>query len=146
MTTEDKINILVVDDVPQKLLAMETILHDLGQNVVMVSSGREALRQLLDRCVELRGLAYVVALREVEDVDVAASGAKPLDDGGPDSTRTARDERDTAFEVVMVGHRLFLYGFFRGLRSESRLPARNEQTGARAHSGRHRARPARVAR
>src|SRR5437016_3563903 len=49
MTTEDKINILVVDDVPQKLLAMETILHDLGQNVVMVSSGREALRQLLDR-------------------------------------------------------------------------------------------------
>src|ERR1041385_5035153 len=49
MTPEEKINILVVDDVPQKLLAMEAILSELDQNVVTVGSGREALRQLLER-------------------------------------------------------------------------------------------------
>lgn len=47
MAVEDKINILVVDDVPEKLLAIEVILEELGQNVVTATSGREALRQLL---------------------------------------------------------------------------------------------------
>src|SRR5687767_15246031 len=48
MSATDKINILVVDDMPDKLLAMQAILDDLGQNVVTVQSGREALRRLLD--------------------------------------------------------------------------------------------------
>src|SRR5712692_5820489 len=48
MPSEDKVNILVVDDLPEKLLAMEVILHDLGQNVVLARSGREALRKLLE--------------------------------------------------------------------------------------------------
>ena len=43
----EKINILVVDDVPDKLLAIEAILEELGQNVVSVTSGDEALRRLL---------------------------------------------------------------------------------------------------
>jgi CheY-like chemotaxis protein len=47
MSDEDKVNILVVDDVPDKLLTMEAILEELGQNVVCVGSGREALRRLL---------------------------------------------------------------------------------------------------
>jgi signal transduction histidine kinase/DNA-binding response OmpR family regulator len=47
MHDEDKVNILVVDDVPEKLLTMEAILEALGQNVVCVDSGREALRRLL---------------------------------------------------------------------------------------------------
>src|SRR6266576_2263390 len=47
MHDEPKINILVIDDVPGKLLAIEAILQDLGQNVVTVTSGREALRCLL---------------------------------------------------------------------------------------------------
>lgn len=47
MVVEDKINILVVDDVPEKLLAIEVILEELGQNIVTATSGREALRQLL---------------------------------------------------------------------------------------------------
>src|SRR5262245_16665930 len=47
MTTDDKVNILVVDDLPEKLLAVELILEELGQNVICVRSGREALRQLL---------------------------------------------------------------------------------------------------
>ena len=48
MPDSDIVNILVVDDVPDKLLTMEAILDVLGQNVVCVSSGREALRRLLE--------------------------------------------------------------------------------------------------
>jgi signal transduction histidine kinase/PleD family two-component response regulator len=43
----EPVNILVVDDVPEKILAIEATLTDLGQNVVKASSGREALRCLL---------------------------------------------------------------------------------------------------
>ena len=46
---KDRANILLVDDREDKLLAMEAILDDLGQNMVKVSSGREALRCLLQR-------------------------------------------------------------------------------------------------
>ena len=46
-TTSDKVNILMVDDSPDKLLAMESVLADLGQNLVKVPSGEEALRILL---------------------------------------------------------------------------------------------------
>lgn len=42
-----KANILVVDDRPDKLLALEAVLSSLGQNLVQVRSGTEALRQLL---------------------------------------------------------------------------------------------------
>lgn len=41
------VKILVVDDVPSKLVALESILDEPGQTVVGVSSGREALRRLL---------------------------------------------------------------------------------------------------
>lgn len=44
---ELKANILVVDDRPDKLLALETILGCLGQNLVQARSGKEALRHLL---------------------------------------------------------------------------------------------------
>src|SRR5262245_46772282 len=47
--SEDKANILVVDDAPERLLTMQAILEELEENVVTASSGREALRQLLDR-------------------------------------------------------------------------------------------------
>src|SRR3954447_15919861 len=46
---EGKVNILLVDDRPDKLLATEAVLEDLGQNVVRAYSGREALRYVLDR-------------------------------------------------------------------------------------------------
>jgi two-component system, sensor histidine kinase and response regulator len=41
-------NILIVDDRQDKRLAMETIIADLNQNIVQASSGREALRHLLN--------------------------------------------------------------------------------------------------
>ncbi len=45
----DRVNILVVDDRGSKLIAMEALLADLGENVICVSSGADALRQLLER-------------------------------------------------------------------------------------------------
>ena len=44
---EGKVNILLVDDRPDKLLAVETIIAELGQNIVKAGSGLEALRHLL---------------------------------------------------------------------------------------------------
>ena len=48
-TTESQppVNILLVDDRPENLLALETTLADLGQNLVRAASGRAALRFLL---------------------------------------------------------------------------------------------------
>ena len=49
MANDEKVDILVVDDLPEKLLVYETILEGLGQNVITARSGREALRFLLER-------------------------------------------------------------------------------------------------
>jgi signal transduction histidine kinase len=46
---EDQVNILLVDDRLDKLLALETVLAELGQNLVLAHSGAEALRHLLHR-------------------------------------------------------------------------------------------------
>src|SRR5213593_1977633 len=43
----DEVNILLVDDHPQNLLALESILRGLSQNVVQATSGPEALKYLL---------------------------------------------------------------------------------------------------
>jgi len=44
---DEKVSILIVDDRPDKLLAYETILGELNENLVRASSGKEALRCLL---------------------------------------------------------------------------------------------------
>jgi CheY-like chemotaxis protein len=38
------VNILIVDDLPEKLLVYETILEEMGHNLVTATSGEEALR------------------------------------------------------------------------------------------------------
>ena len=48
METEDRINILMVDDSPTNLLALESILHAPDRNLVSAASGDDALRYLLD--------------------------------------------------------------------------------------------------
>ena len=47
MTETQKVNILIVDDQPAKLLSYEAILNDLGENLIRAASGREALERLL---------------------------------------------------------------------------------------------------
>jgi hypothetical protein len=39
MGTSDKVNILMVDDQPAKLLSYEAILGDLGENLIKAASG-----------------------------------------------------------------------------------------------------------
>jgi two-component system, sensor histidine kinase len=45
--TDDRANILLVDDRPENLLALEAILEPLGQVLVRANSGPEALKQVL---------------------------------------------------------------------------------------------------
>ncbi|PSN13742.1 hybrid sensor histidine kinase/response regulator [filamentous cyanobacterium CCT1] len=47
MSTQSPVNILLVDDQPENLVALEAILADLGANLVKSTSGKEALRCLL---------------------------------------------------------------------------------------------------
>jgi len=47
VVTPPKVKILLVDDRPANLLTLESILEDLGQDMVKASSGKEALRHLL---------------------------------------------------------------------------------------------------
>jgi two-component sensor histidine kinase/FixJ family two-component response regulator len=49
MTSVERADILVVDDLPEKHLAYQVVLEDLGQNLVAVTSGEEALKLLLER-------------------------------------------------------------------------------------------------
>jgi signal transduction histidine kinase len=70
------INILMVDDEPSNLLALEVGLEDLGQNLIKASSGGEALRHLLEKdfglilldvqMPGLNGFETAVAIRERE--------------------------------------------------------------------------------
>src|SRR6478736_6540406 len=47
MSEQDRVNILLVDDQPAKLMSYEVILKDLGENLLKATSGREALEHLL---------------------------------------------------------------------------------------------------
>ncbi|WP_289014358.1 response regulator [uncultured Methylobacterium sp.] len=53
LTSPGQVNILLVDDQPAKLLTYEAMLGDLGENLIKVGSGREALRCLLSTDVAL---------------------------------------------------------------------------------------------
>src|SRR3954447_26514791 len=49
MDSVENISILLVDDRPEKLLALEAVLSDLPLELVRANSGRDALRCLLQR-------------------------------------------------------------------------------------------------
>lgn len=49
----EKVNILLVDDQPGKLLSYEVILVELGENLIKAQSGREALNHLLKRDIAM---------------------------------------------------------------------------------------------
>src|SRR5215475_2967297 len=47
MSTGEKVNILLVDDQPSKLLTYETVLKDLGENLLKANSAQGAFEHLL---------------------------------------------------------------------------------------------------
>lgn len=67
---KDTVNILVVDDLPDKRLALATILESLGVNIVLASSGREALRKLLDQ--DFAVILLDVNMPEMDGFETAA--------------------------------------------------------------------------
>jgi PAS domain S-box-containing protein len=67
---EDKINILLVDDQPAKLLSYEVILRDLGENLVKAMSAREALELLLKRDIAV--VLIDVCMPELDGFQLAA--------------------------------------------------------------------------
>jgi signal transduction histidine kinase len=76
MNANPKVNILLVDDEPSNLLALDAALECLGQNFTHASSGKEALRQVLEKdfavilldvqMPEINGIDTAVAIRERE--------------------------------------------------------------------------------
>ena len=74
--TEPRVNILLVDDEPANLLALEATLEGLHQNLVRANSGTEALKQVLDhdfavilldiQMPGLSGIETAAAIRERE--------------------------------------------------------------------------------
>src|ERR1051326_5430040 len=67
---DEKVNILIVDDHPANLLAMEAILHGLGENIVRANSGPEALRCLLEN--EFALILLDVQMPEMDGFETAA--------------------------------------------------------------------------
>jgi len=66
----EKVNILLVDDQPAKLLAYEVILKELGENLVVAASGREALEYLLKNDVAV--ILVDVCMPELDGFELAA--------------------------------------------------------------------------
>ena len=67
---QEKIDILLVDDQPAKLLAYEVILKELGENLVVATSGREALEYLLRN--EVAVILVDVCMPELDGFELAA--------------------------------------------------------------------------
>ena len=69
MATREKVNILMVDDQPAKLLSYEVILNELGENLVKAHSGREALEVLLKMDVAV--VLMDVSMPEIDGFELA---------------------------------------------------------------------------
>src|SRR4029078_4080136 len=70
MAPEDKVNILLVDDQPNKLLAYEGILRDLDENLITAQSAREALEHLLK--TDIAVVLVDVCMPELDGFELAA--------------------------------------------------------------------------
>ena len=68
--SSDRVDILIVDDTPGQRLAVESVLAELGENIVAVDSGREALRYLLDHDVAV--ILLDVNMPEMDGFETAA--------------------------------------------------------------------------
>src|ERR1051325_474533 len=87
---QPQVDILVVDDNAANLTAIESILADLGQNVIKAQSGTEALRHLLER-----DFALIILDVRMPDTDGVATARLIR---GPDRDRTTPIVFLTAFD------------------------------------------------
>ncbi|WP_368912077.1 response regulator [Taklimakanibacter deserti] len=69
MDATDKVNILLVDDQPGKLLTYEVVLEELGETLIKASSAREALECLLR--IDVAVILMDVSMPELNGFDLA---------------------------------------------------------------------------
>jgi PAS domain S-box-containing protein len=67
--TSEKVNILMVDDQPAKLLSYEVILSDLGENLIKATSATEALQHLLKKDIAV--VLTDVSMPDIDGFDLA---------------------------------------------------------------------------
>jgi two-component sensor histidine kinase len=70
MNGSDKVNILLVDDQPAKLMTYEVVLEELGENLIKASSAREALECLLR--TDIAVILMDVSMPELDGFELAA--------------------------------------------------------------------------
>src|SRR3978361_1251469 len=66
----EKVNILLVDDQPAKLLSYEVILQELGENLIQAGSGRAALEPVLRNDIAV--VVTDVSMPELDGFELAA--------------------------------------------------------------------------
>src|SRR5712671_4292941 len=69
MAGKEKVNILMVDDQPAKLLSYEVILGELSENLVKAASGKEALELLLKN--DFAVVLMDVSMPEIDGFELA---------------------------------------------------------------------------
>lgn len=69
MKRRDSVNILMVDDQPGKLLSYEAILADLRENLIKVTSGKDALEQLLKNDIAV--ILLDVSMPDIDGFELA---------------------------------------------------------------------------
>src|SRR5215813_13239991 len=69
MSMSERVNILMVDDKPAKLVSYEAILEGLGMNLIRATSAREALEQLLKNEVAI--VLMDVSMPEMDGFELA---------------------------------------------------------------------------
>jgi signal transduction histidine kinase len=70
VSTEEKVNLLLVDDQPARLLSYDAILSVLGQNLVHARSGTEALQRLME--MEFAAILLDVNMPGMDGFETAA--------------------------------------------------------------------------
>ncbi len=66
---QEKANILVVDDLPEKHVVFRSILEELGQNIISARSGQEALRFILEQ--EFAVILLDVNMPDIDGLETA---------------------------------------------------------------------------
>ena len=66
----ERANILLVDDIPEKLVALRSVLEELDQNIVLALSGAEALKEVLRR--EFAVILLDVNMPDIDGMETAS--------------------------------------------------------------------------